>query len=129
MTTVRLPAPQLSAVPVMEQLIVPIGGIPPFVTVNGPAGNILRGRAMYRLGSHYHCQKCSSGDAGIGNRDRPIEGIAQCDTVTDIIGLRHDQVSQGTKDSYAVRIRCHPPAEAEAVLVTEPAIKSASVTV
>jgi hypothetical protein len=36
MTTVRLPAPQLSVVPVMEQLIVPIGAIPPFVTVNRP---------------------------------------------------------------------------------------------
>jgi hypothetical protein len=34
--TVRLLAAQLKVVPVIEQLIVPIGGIPPFVTVTAP---------------------------------------------------------------------------------------------
>ena len=31
-------ASQLNAVPVMEQLIVPVGGVPPFVTLNAPCG-------------------------------------------------------------------------------------------
>jgi hypothetical protein len=38
MTTVRLPAAQLSVIPVIEQLIVPIGAIPPFVTLTAPCG-------------------------------------------------------------------------------------------
>jgi len=38
MVTPPMPATQLKAVPLIEQLIVPIGAIPPFVTVNAPCG-------------------------------------------------------------------------------------------
>lgn len=38
MTTPDAPAAQLKAVPLIEQLIVPIGAIPPFVTINAPCG-------------------------------------------------------------------------------------------
>ena len=38
MATPPIPASQAKRVPVIEQLIVPIGAIPPFVTVNAPCG-------------------------------------------------------------------------------------------